>query len=160
MCYKHNNYYLTSSYFEKRFPLLCYLTSIRCSVTKLDQYYPKILMTKKNVRKHNLHSSLYARYRACDAVGKSALAGIFLIVILISSLFSSCSFNQVNKPIDIKLPIDAVGISSLADTLKPARIVLLDSCLPPVTIPIPVAAKELMIPGNKEEKKCCYLHLK
>lgn len=97
--------------------------------------------------------SLYLKRHYTCVFRKSRPVRQLFIAFFISSLFYSCANNQENKSNDIKLPINSVGITPRADTLKPARKVCVDSCPAAISVPIPLSVRELIIPDNKEKKK-------
>jgi ligand-binding sensor domain-containing protein len=70
-----------------------------------------------------------------------------LIALLSFPLYALfCSCDNHNAPIknDVKMPFEAIGITPRADTLKPARVVWLDSCIAPRTIAIPIQTSTLI----------------
>jgi len=110
-------------------------------------------MIKKGYIKYYLKSPLYVKRLALSVCRISRLVGNFVGIVLISALFFSCANNEVSKPNDNKLPIEATGVSPRTDTLKPVRVKYLDSCPAPLSIPIPTKATKQIIRSEKGDRE-------
>ena len=110
-------------------------------------------MINKSTQKYNLKSSFYLKLSVENRFRKAGIGIMSFAFILTSLLFPACINNHDNRPNDIKLPVAAVGISPKADTLKPARVKYLDSCVAPVLINIPTKGTKQVIPTGKEHER-------